>query len=94
MFWLQLQFFSPCSVGIHCCNVSPFLYRILSFQNIICNNFVLNGTPKFSNPGSRPRCSVVAEAAKSRGCNDLRPWSLRASRNPAILGLTPKIASG
>ena len=25
--------------------------------------------------------SVVAAAAKSRGCGDLRPWSLRASRD-------------
>ena len=37
---LQLQFFSPCYVGINYCNVTPSLYRILSFQKIICNNFV------------------------------------------------------
>ena len=30
-------------MGINYCNVTPFLYRILSFQNIICNNFVSNG---------------------------------------------------
>ena len=35
MFWLRLQFFSPCYVGINYCNVTPFLYRILSFQNTI-----------------------------------------------------------
>ena len=30
-------------VGINYCNGTPFLYRILSFQNLICNNFVPNG---------------------------------------------------
>ena len=44
IFWLQLQLFCPCYVEINCCNVTPFLYRILSFQNIICNTFVPNGT--------------------------------------------------
>ena len=44
IFRLQLQFFSLCFVGINYCNVTPFLYRILSFQNIICNNFVPNGS--------------------------------------------------
>ena len=44
IFRLQLQFFSPCYVGMNCCNVSPFLYRILSFQNKKCNNFVPNGS--------------------------------------------------
>ena len=29
-------FLSPCCVGINNCNVIPFLSRILSFQNIIC----------------------------------------------------------
>ena len=29
-------------MGINYCNVTPFLYRILSFQKIICNNFVPN----------------------------------------------------
>ena len=44
IFRLQLQFFSPCYVRINYCNATPFLYRISSFQNIICNNFVPNGT--------------------------------------------------
>ena len=30
-------------MGINYCNVTPFLYRIVSFQNIICNIFVPNG---------------------------------------------------
>ena len=46
IFRLQLQFFSLCHVASNCCNVTPFLYRILSFQNLICNNFVPNGTAK------------------------------------------------
>ena len=45
IFRLQLQFFSPCYVTINYRNVTPFLYRILSFQNIICNIFVPNGKP-------------------------------------------------
>ena len=41
------SFFSPCFVGINCCNVTQFLFRIFSFQNIICNNFVPNGRVKY-----------------------------------------------
>ena len=44
VFRLQLQFFFRIPGGINYCNVTPFLYRILSFRNIICNNFVPNGT--------------------------------------------------
>ena len=40
IFRLQLQSFFPCYVGINYCNVTPFLDRILSVQNIICKNFV------------------------------------------------------
>ena len=43
IFQLQLQFFSPCYVGISYCNVTPFLHMTLSFQNIICNKFIPNG---------------------------------------------------
>ena len=42
----------------------------------------------------RPRskaCPVVATAAKSRGCGNLRPWSLRASCD--FLSVTPKSRS-
>ena len=42
IFRLQLQFFSPGYVGINYCNVTPFLYSILSFQKIKGNNFVPN----------------------------------------------------
>ena len=44
IFRLQLQFFSLCFVGLSHCNITPFLYRILSFHNMICNNFVPSGT--------------------------------------------------
>ena len=40
IFQLQLQFYSWCCVGINYCDVTPLLYRILSFQNLICNHFV------------------------------------------------------
>ena len=43
MLRLQLQFFSRCCVGISCCNGIPFCCRI-SFQNLICNSCVSNGT--------------------------------------------------
>ena len=46
IFRLQLQFFSPCYMGINYCNATPFLYRILSFQYLICNKFVPNGIPE------------------------------------------------
>ena len=59
-FRLQLQFFSPCYVGINYCNVTPFLYRILSFQNIICNNFVSNGMPMAS-----PMCLKITGRGRS-----------------------------
>ena len=32
---ITVTVFSPCYVGINCCNVTLFLYTILSFQNII-----------------------------------------------------------
>ena len=63
VFRLQLQFFSPCYVGINYCNVTPFLYSMLSFQNIICNDFVPNGKRRitlkqanlsFGSPSSKP----------------------------------------
>ena len=46
IFRLQLQFFPRCCVGTKYCNVTPLSYRILSFQNIICNNFVSNSGRK------------------------------------------------
>ena len=46
MFWIQLQFFSRCSVGINYCNATPFLYRPCFFQTTVCNNFVSNGNYK------------------------------------------------
>ena len=46
IFGLELQVFSLCCAGIHWCNVAPFLYRILFWQNRICNNFVSNGKYK------------------------------------------------
>ena len=44
VFRLQLQFLSPCYVRINYCNVTSLLYRIYTFQNTICNNFVPNGS--------------------------------------------------
>ena len=43
IFRLRSQFFSPCCVGINNCNVPPFLYRTLFFQNVLCNDVVPNG---------------------------------------------------
>ena len=40
---LQLQFFFRIPGGINYCNVTLRFYMILSFRNIICNNFVPNG---------------------------------------------------
>ena len=39
----RLQFFFRIPGGINCCNVTLHFYMILSFRNIICNNFVPNG---------------------------------------------------
>ena len=41
-------------MGINYCNVTPFLYRILSFQTIICNNFVPNGKGNRASTHSHP----------------------------------------
>ena len=42
IFRSQLPFFCRCCVGISYCNLALLCYRILSLQNIICNNFVSN----------------------------------------------------
>ena len=55
---LQLQFFSRRCVGISYCNVTLFL-RILSFQNIICNNFVSNGSYFLRVWGSSPQSQIL-----------------------------------
>ena len=47
---LQLQFFFRIPGGINYCNVTLHFYMILSFRNIICNNFVPNGKWR---PGSQ-----------------------------------------
>ena len=43
MIRLQLQFFFRIPGGINYCNVTLHFYMILSYWNIICNNFVPNG---------------------------------------------------
>ena len=42
-FRYNYSFFSPCCVGINCCNATLHFYRN-SFQNIICNGFVPHGS--------------------------------------------------
>ena len=44
LFSVTVTVFLSCFVGVDCCNVVPFLYRILSVWNTICSNFVSNGT--------------------------------------------------
>ena len=70
IFRLQLQFKSLCYVRIKYCNATPFLYRILSFQNIICNDFVPNGNgflyTSFGIPGTCYR-TEKAQIPKSAG---------------------------
>ena len=48
IFRLQLQFFSPCYVGINDCNVTSFLYRILSFQ---ISEYVIISSPTVTKAG-------------------------------------------
>ena len=60
IFWLQLQFFSQCCVGITYCNVIPFV-----FQNLIWNDFVSNGNEGLADPLVRdlwPEVSVQMQS--------------------------------
>ena len=65
IFRLQLQFFSLRYVGINCCNVTPFLYRVLSLHNIICTNFVPSGTERNFTVGT----NIVADLEKGSRIN-------------------------
>ena len=50
-------------MGINYCNVTLFIYRSLSFQNIICNNFIPNGRAVRHSQESRPASSRKDEAS-------------------------------
>ena len=61
---IQLQSFSRCCVGMHYCNATLLFYWILSFQNIIFENF---GSPMVVMPLlSQTRVQVVQKQVTSR----------------------------
>ena len=92
IFQLQLQFFSPCYAGIKCCNVNPFLYRIVSFQNVTCNNFVPNGSshPVAGQQHKNGDCLAWiwwrASPCPAGLCGDLWVWGDMTKRSQPELG--------
>ena len=71
-FWLQLQFFSSCCVGINYCNVASFRYRIISFR-IGISGSALGSAPKgaLGNRSARGGASEAAQGnpGRSRECS-------------------------